>query len=94
VVADPACLEQVSPDTLREAEVGNTIAVQVHRWGSGAYLEDVDQWRYSRIFRDVWLYRTPQSRIRDAYITTDLDAEYRDAVLTALLAIKSRTELP
>ncbi|MEV6494115.1 sugar-binding domain-containing protein, partial [Actinoplanes sp. NPDC051633] len=63
----------------------NTIAVQVHRWGSGAYLEDVDQWRYSGIFRDVWLYRTPQSRIRDAYITTDLDSAYRDAVLTARL---------
>ncbi|WP_285680516.1 glycoside hydrolase family 2 TIM barrel-domain containing protein [Actinoplanes sp. NBRC 103695] len=51
----------------------NTIAVQVHRWGSGAYLEDVDQWRYSGIFRDVWLYRTEQSYIKDAYITTNGD---------------------
>ncbi|GID32454.1 hypothetical protein Abr02nite_74370 [Paractinoplanes brasiliensis] len=59
----------------------NTIAVQVHRWGSGAYLEDVDQWRYSGIFRDVWLYRTNQARLRDAYITTDLDADHRDATL-------------
>ncbi|WP_067494877.1 glycoside hydrolase family 2 [Actinoplanes sp. TFC3] len=48
----------------------NSLAVQVHRWGSGAYLEDVDQWRYSGIFRDVWLYRTPQTRLRDAYLTT------------------------
>jgi beta-galactosidase len=61
----------------------NRIAVQVHRWGSGAYLEDVDQWRYSGIFRDVWLYRTPQIRLRDAYLTTDLDAAYRDATLRA-----------
>jgi beta-galactosidase len=61
----------------------NTIAVQVHRWGSGAYLEDVDQWRYSGIFRDVWLYRTEQTRLRDAYITTDLDAAYRNATLSA-----------
>ncbi|MGA5299049.1 glycoside hydrolase family 2 TIM barrel-domain containing protein [Nucisporomicrobium flavum] len=61
----------------------NTIAVQVHRWGSGAYLEDYDQWRYSGIFRDVWLYRTEQTRLRDAYVTTDLDASYRDAQLTA-----------
>ncbi|MBL7253568.1 glycoside hydrolase family 2 TIM barrel-domain containing protein [Paractinoplanes lichenicola] len=59
----------------------NTIAVQVHRWGSGAYLEDVDQWRYSGIFRDVWLYRTGEARLKDAYITTDLDAGYRDATL-------------
>lgn len=59
----------------------NQIAVQVHRWGSGAYLEDVDQWRYSGIFRDVWVYRTEQTRLRDAYIVTDLDDAYRDATL-------------
>ncbi|GIE95410.1 glycoside hydrolase family 2 TIM barrel-domain containing protein [Paractinoplanes rishiriensis] len=61
----------------------NQIAVQVHRWGSGAYLEDVDQWRYSGIFRDVWLYRTEPAYLRDAYLTTDLDDQYRDATLTA-----------
>jgi beta-galactosidase len=61
----------------------NQIAVQVHRWGSGAYLEDVDQWRYSGIFRDVWLYRTAPAYLRDAYLTTDLDAGHRDAILRA-----------
>ena len=61
----------------------NQIAVQVHRWGSGAYLEDVDQWRYSGIFRNVWMYRTEQTRLQDAYITTDLDATYTDATLNA-----------
>jgi beta-galactosidase len=61
----------------------NRVAVQVHRWGAGAYLEDVDQWRYSGIFRDVWLYRTEQTRLRDAYVTTDLDPAYRDATLAA-----------
>ncbi|MET0491798.1 MAG: glycoside hydrolase family 2 TIM barrel-domain containing protein, partial [Actinoplanes sp.] len=61
----------------------NQLAVQVHRWGSGAYLEDVDQWRYSGIFRDVWLYHTEQTRLRDAYLTTDLDSAYRDATLSA-----------
>jgi beta-galactosidase len=65
----------------------NRIAVQVHRWGSGAYLEDVDQWRYSGIFRDVWLYRTAQTRLRDAYLTTDLDAAYRDATLRARIDV-------
>ncbi|BCJ48544.1 beta-galactosidase [Actinoplanes sp. NBRC 14428] len=65
----------------------NTIAVQVHRWGSGAYLEDFDQWRYSGIFRDVVLYRTEQTRLRDAYVTTDLDASYTDAVLSARVEV-------
>lgn len=65
----------------------NRIAVQVHRWGSGAYLEDVDQWRYSGIFRDVKLYRMAQTRLRDATITTDLDAAYRDATLRARIEV-------
>ena len=65
----------------------NRVAVQVHRWGSGAYLEDVDQWRYSGIFRDVWLYSTPATYLRDAYVTTDLDGDYRDATLTARVAL-------
>ena len=65
----------------------NRVAVQVHRWGSGAYLEDVDQWRYSGIFRDVWLYSTPATYLRDASITTDLAGDYRDATLTARVAL-------
>jgi beta-galactosidase len=59
----------------------NTLAVQVHRWGSGSYLEDYDQWRYAGIFRDVYSYSVPQARIQDAYVTTDLDAAYKDATL-------------
>lgn len=60
----------------------NSIAVQVHRWGAGSYLEDFDQWRYSGIFRDVWMYRTEQVYLHDAYVNTDLDESYRDATLT------------
>ncbi|GDY57843.1 hypothetical protein SVIO_084660 [Streptomyces violaceusniger] len=59
----------------------NRIAVQVHRWSAGSYLEDYDQWRYAGIFRSVSLYSTPTTRMEDAYVTTDLDASYRDATL-------------
>lgn len=59
----------------------NTVAVQVHRWGSGAHLEDWDQWRFSGIFRSVRLHSTPQTYLHDIGITTDLDARYRDATL-------------
>ncbi|MFC5828096.1 glycoside hydrolase family 2 TIM barrel-domain containing protein [Nonomuraea insulae] len=65
----------------------NRVAVQVHRWGAGSYMEDYDQWRYSGIFRDVWMYSTPQTLLRDAYITTDLDAQHRDAALTARVQV-------
>ncbi|HEU4424220.1 MAG TPA: glycoside hydrolase family 2 TIM barrel-domain containing protein, partial [Pilimelia sp.] len=59
----------------------NTLAVQVHRWGSGAHLEDWDQWRFSGIFRSVRLYSTPHAYLHDIGITADLDAQYRDATL-------------
>jgi beta-galactosidase len=65
----------------------NTVAVQVHRWGSGSYLEDVDQWRYSGIFRSVWTYSTPKTYVRDVYVTADLDSAYRDATLDATVTL-------
>ncbi|MFC5748543.1 glycoside hydrolase family 2 TIM barrel-domain containing protein [Actinomadura rugatobispora] len=68
----------------------NTVAVQVHRWSTGSYLEDVDQWRYSGIFRSVWAYSTPRTYVRDASITTDLDPSYRDATLNATLTLASK----
>ncbi|MGR6922049.1 glycoside hydrolase family 2 TIM barrel-domain containing protein [[Actinomadura] parvosata] len=66
----------------------NQVAVQVHRWGAGSYLEDYDQWRYSGIFRDVWMYATPRTLLRDAYVTTDLDERHRDATLTARVEVE------
>ncbi|HZG06500.1 MAG TPA: glycoside hydrolase family 2 TIM barrel-domain containing protein [Streptomyces sp.] len=61
----------------------NRVAVQVHRWSAGSYLEDYDQWRYAGIFRSVTLYSTPKTRMEDAYVTTDLAADHRDATLRA-----------
>jgi beta-galactosidase len=65
----------------------NRIAVQVHRWSAGAYLEDVDQWRYSGIFRSVSLYSSPATFIRDVTLRTDLDDAYTDATLTAAVEL-------
>ncbi|OON76022.1 glycoside hydrolase [Streptomyces tsukubensis] len=62
----------------------NRVAVQVHRWGSGSYLEDYDQYRYSGIFRSVWMYSTPKTRISDATITSDIAADHRSAQVTAV----------
>lgn len=68
----------------------NRIAVQVHRWSAGSYLEDVDQWRYSGIFRSVELYSTPATHVRDVTLRTDLDATYTDANLSAVVDLDRR----
>ncbi|MEW9700751.1 glycoside hydrolase family 2 TIM barrel-domain containing protein [Paenibacillus sp. SI8] len=59
----------------------NQIAVEVYRWCDASWLEDQDFWRMSGIFRDVYLYATPQTHIYDFSVRTDLDAAYENAKL-------------
>jgi len=70
----------------------NVLAVEVYRFTTGSYLEDQDMWRLSGIFRNVTLWSAPQAHIRDFYITTDLDAQYKDATLDATAYIKNYSQ--
>lgn len=49
----------------------NSILVKVRKWCFGSYLEDQDCFRYSGIFRDVYLLSRPQGHIRDIDIRTE-----------------------
>jgi beta-galactosidase len=60
----------------------NLLACKVLRWCDGSYLEDQDMWRFSGIPRDVFLYTTPKTHLRDIFARPDLDAQYRDGTLT------------
>lgn len=60
----------------------NTAAVEVYRWSDGSYLEDQDMWRFSGIYRDVFLFSTPSIHIRDFWVQCDLDQQYHHAELT------------
>ncbi len=59
----------------------NKIAFQVFRWSDGSYLEDQDFWRLSGVARGIYMYARPQTRLGDIRVVTDLDEQYRDAVL-------------
>lgn len=65
----------------------NLLAVEVYRFGDGAFLEDQDMWRMSGIYRDVYLWSTAARHVRDFEVKTDLDAQYRDATLTVAAEI-------
>jgi beta-galactosidase len=67
----------------------NTLAVHVYRWSDGSYLEDQDMWFLSGIFRDVYLFATPDVHIRDFWARTELDAHYRDAVLRVRAKVRN-----
>ncbi len=60
----------------------NQIAVEVYRWSDGAYLEDQDFWRLSGIFRDVYLWTTPNRHIRDFVVTSTLDDGFRNGIFS------------
>lgn len=77
------------------ASIGsNRLAVQVFRWSDGSYLECQDMFRMSGIFRDVTLFATPKTFIRDHYITSDLspDAGYRSGSINVALTVANRSE--
>ena len=59
----------------------NSLAVEVYRWSDASYLEDQDFWRLSGIFREVYLWSTPETHVRDFTVVTDLDEQFEDAQL-------------
>lgn len=59
----------------------NQVSVEVYRWSDGSYLEDQDMWRFSGIFRDVYLFSTPQVHLRDYFIKGSLDDRFENAHL-------------
>jgi beta-galactosidase len=71
----------------------NVLAAEVYRYSDGSYLEDQDTWRLSGIFRDVYLFSTPQVHLRDFFVRCDLDEQYRDATLKVTPTIMTCTRL-
>ena len=49
------------------------IAVRVHQWSAGSYLEDQDMWWLSGIFRGVTLISEPPGLVRDFFVHADYD---------------------
>lgn len=66
-------------DYLIEGE--NKLAVQVFKWTSSSWLEDQDFFRFSGIFRAVYLYAVPKLHVNDIKVETILDEEYQNAEL-------------
>jgi beta-galactosidase len=65
------------------------VAAEVYRFTSGSYLEDQDMWRLSGIFRNVTIWSTPQEHVRDFFIKTDLDDQYRNATIEVTAKVKN-----
>ncbi len=65
----------------------NVIAVQVHRWSDGTWLEDQDYWYLSGIFRPVRLIAKPAVHIRDWFVRGTPDAHGEAASFRAEVSL-------
>lgn len=65
----------------------NKLAVCVIKWSSSSWCEDQDFFRFSGIFRDVYLYTFPKIHIRDIKVQTVLNNDFTSAKL--LLAVEA-----
>ncbi|BBI32941.1 glycoside hydrolase family 2 TIM barrel-domain containing protein [Cohnella abietis] len=60
----------------------NKIAVMVLKWCDGSYLEDQDSWRFSGIFRDVYMLARDCVHVRDVFNKQKFEDGFRKVVLT------------
>lgn len=60
----------------------NKLAVQVFKWTSSSWCEDQDFYRFSGIYRDVYLYTVPELHVRDLRIRAVPDGTLKKAELS------------
>ncbi|MBE6862183.1 MAG: DUF4981 domain-containing protein [Ruminococcus sp.] len=73
-------------------EKNNKLAVEVYRYSTASWLEDQDFWRFSGIFRDVYLYAVPEVHVRDMKVIADYDYENGNGILTTELDITGESD--
>jgi len=72
----------------------NLLAVRVHQWSSGSYLEDQDMWWLSGIFRDVTLLARPGGGIPDYFLRADYDHLSGEGTLRVETSAAARISVP
>lgn len=70
----------------------NKLALQIYRYCSGSWLEDQDFWRFSGIFRDVYLYTVPTSHIQDLFFKPWLSDDFSKGILTGAFALSGSSQ--
>lgn len=72
----------------------NKLAVEVYQRSTGSWLEDQDFWRFSGIFRDVYLYTVPEIHVYDADVRAELGAAFTRGTLHVDLKLLSAKASP
>lgn len=72
-------------DYVSEGE--NKLAVRVWKWTPSSWCEDQDFFRFSGIFRDVYIYTIPKAHIRDIKIKPELSDDYSKGEVSLALDV-------
>ncbi|MBV7695889.1 glycoside hydrolase family 2 TIM barrel-domain containing protein [Streptomyces sp. TRM70350] len=73
---------------------GNVLAVRVHQWSAGSYLEDQDQWWLPGIFRDVTLLHRPAGSALDFFVHASYDHTTGEGTLRVDSDVDGRVTVP
>ncbi|MBL1084078.1 DUF4981 domain-containing protein [Streptomyces actinomycinicus] len=73
---------------------GNVLAVRVHQWSAGSYLEDQDQWWLPGIFRDVTLLHRPVGSVPDFFVHASYDHLTGTGTLRVDSGVPGRVTVP
>ncbi|WP_261719784.1 glycoside hydrolase family 2 TIM barrel-domain containing protein [Streptomyces sp. FZ201] len=73
---------------------GNVLAVRVHQWSAGSYLEDQDQWWLPGIFRDVTLLHRPPGAVGDFFVHASYDHVTGEGTLRVDSEVAGRVTVP
>ncbi|KUO16025.1 glycoside hydrolase family 2 TIM barrel-domain containing protein [Streptomyces dysideae] len=73
---------------------GNVLAVRVHQWSAGSYLEDQDQWWLPGIFRDVTLLHRPAGSALDFFVHASYDHVTGEGTLRVDSDVDGRVSVP
>ncbi|MFI1564117.1 glycoside hydrolase family 2 TIM barrel-domain containing protein [Streptomyces sp. NPDC020490] len=73
---------------------GNVLAVRVHQWSAGSYLEDQDQWWLPGIFRDVTLLHRPAGAAGDFFVHASYDHVTGEGTLRVDSDVAGRVTVP
>ncbi|MDY2826534.1 MAG: glycoside hydrolase family 2 TIM barrel-domain containing protein [Eubacteriales bacterium] len=71
----------------------NTLAVVVLKWCDGSYLEDQDKFRFSGIFREVYLLEREPVHLTDIEVKTYLDTDFSAGKICVFAALNGKADL-
>ena len=71
----------------------NRIAVVVPKWCDGSYLEDQDFFRFSGIFREVYILSRSKTHLKDIEIKQSFNEDFSEAVIRVKCELSEPTEV-